>query len=185
MCFRRKVYFRGTTALSRQRLAMNVKRSIEPIKRSRRAHANELRNAFWESDAYRLDNSGMSVAANKEGTREEKKSHGKGSMMTKQAAGGCGGWGGRALQSCTALNGVNEGLRVYRHKSPRRTEKGDDRRQRDTFDRPSFFFLHPPWRNGNSLCKLGNRNINSARRIFPCDICLLRESISELLRLTF
>lgn len=78
----------------------------------------------------------MSVAANKEGTRERKKNNGKGSMMTKQAAGGCGG-----TRTTIVFSGVNEGLRVYRHKSPRRTERGDDRCQRDTFDRPLFLFF--------------------------------------------
>lgn len=57
-------------------------------------------------------------------------------MMTKRAGRG-------NMRTAIVLNGVNEGLRAYRHKSLRWTEKGDNRRQRDTFDR-SFFFFHPP-----------------------------------------
>jgi len=161
-CFRRETFW-STAALSCQRLAMNVKRSIQPIKRSGRTHANELRNAFWESDC--LDNDGMSVVTNKGGTRREKKGNRKGSMMTKRQGG--------ETRTAIVLNGVNEGLRAYRHKSLRWTEKGDNRRQRDTFDR-SFFFFSPSREDGNSLCKLivRNRNITCVWQISLANIPL-------------
>lgn len=112
-------------------------------------------NAFWESDATVRTMTECPLYKNKEGTRrEKKKSNRRRSMMTKRTGRGGDGW---TVQSCSALNGVNEGLRAHRHKSPRRTGKGDNCRKRDTFDR-SFFFFFTPRGDGNSLCKLRNRN---------------------------